>query len=917
MTMVRGGRVHVLRLGLIVAIGIVFLGLQQAGVLAFGNGASGYSGDPATNGGATCTSCHSGGTDPVVSISGPATVDVGTTHTYTLTVTGAQSGSNPRGGLDVSVDSGALATIGGAGTSLTSGEIIHSSAKAFSGAGSISWDFQWTAPAGSGIATMYGAGLSGDGSGTGNDGTGTAQLAITVQEPVVNQAPQADAGGPYSGEITEFILFDASGSSDSDGSIVLYEWDFDGDLAYDASLPGPTLWHSYPTAGIYNVTVRVTDNQGATSTEGTQATVGAVENQPPTAAAGGPYSGTAGYPVQFDGGSSSDPESGILTFSWDFGDGSAVGSGVDPVHTYASAGTYTVTMTATDPGLESDLDTAAATVAANQAPTASAGGPYSAASGSPVAFSGSGSDPEGGTLTYSWDFGDGTPVANGSAPSHTYAAGTYTATLTVTDPAGARATDTAGVTVTGLSGASIYSARCASCHGAGGGGTSAGSSLKTSRLSLSQVKASLSTGSMASFTSGLSGSEINAVSSFTRNLQDPTATTTTLPANAGGSEIYAAECAGCHGASGQGGPGGSLQTSTFSLAQTLTIVRSGGGGMPGYNSKLTSSQIDAVSQHSMSLQDSSATTTTLPTNAGGAEVYAAECAGCHGAGGEGGVGPSLLTSTMSLADITAVTAAGLGSMPGYADSLTAEQIAAVSDFSLTLQGSDGSTPTPPSAGAALYATHCSACHGDTGQGAIGPALVDSELSLEEFVEITRIGAGAMHGFDETLTAEEIETIGSYMFALGQAGSLGDALGELTDPAQIYRIGCAACHGANGLGGIGSAIAQTQLALPELIAVISDGTEGMPGFGASLDADQLGALAEFVAGLSEGGSTATTTTLADGPTASPPSDSNSAAGLLVLVFGVLGGVTGGLILWRRRTQRKLLPEEVVGEPEESE
>ncbi len=67
-------------------------------------------------------------------------------------------------------------------------------------------------------------------------------------------------------------------------------------------------------------------------------------------------------------------------------------------------------------------------------PVASAGGPYSGKEGSSIAFNGSGSsDPEGGTLTYDWGFGDGT-AGTGATPSHAYADnGVYDVTLITTD----------------------------------------------------------------------------------------------------------------------------------------------------------------------------------------------------------------------------------------------------------------------------------------------------------------------------------------------------------------------------------------------------------------------------------------------------------------------------------------------------
>lgn len=84
-----------------------------------------------------------------------------------------------------------------------------------------------------------------------------------------NQAPQADAGGPYSGKSTQGIAFDGSASSDPDGTINDYAWTF-GDGAVGAGIR-PT--HVYSNAGTYTVTLTVTDDGGKKATASTTVTV--------------------------------------------------------------------------------------------------------------------------------------------------------------------------------------------------------------------------------------------------------------------------------------------------------------------------------------------------------------------------------------------------------------------------------------------------------------------------------------------------------------------------------------------------------------------------------------------------------------------------------------------------------------------
>jgi PKD repeat protein len=179
---------------------------------------------------------------------------------------------------------------------------------------------------------------------------------------------------------------------------------------------------------------------------------GGPTNQAPVARPGGPYSGTVGSPLSFNGTGSSDPDGSIASYQWAFGDGMSA-SGATPAHSYAVAGSYTVALTVTDNGGLTASATTTATVSsgggANQAPTAVPNGPYSGVAGTPVSFDATGShDPDGTIATYGWDFGDGS-IASGPAPMHSFAApGTFTVTLTVTDNQGAMGSASTTATIT-------------------------------------------------------------------------------------------------------------------------------------------------------------------------------------------------------------------------------------------------------------------------------------------------------------------------------------------------------------------------------------------------------------------------------------------------------------------------------------
>jgi PKD repeat protein len=133
--------------------------------------------------------------------------------------------------------------------------------------------------------------------------------------------------------------YDASSSTDSDGSIANYSWDFGDGTTFESV--AATASHLYTAEGSYQVSLTVTDNLGAINTMTVNETV---VNLPPTADFSISCSNGS---CSFDASGSGDLDGDITSYAWTFG-GTASADGTSPVHVFTVSGSFDVTLTVTD-----------------------------------------------------------------------------------------------------------------------------------------------------------------------------------------------------------------------------------------------------------------------------------------------------------------------------------------------------------------------------------------------------------------------------------------------------------------------------------------------------------------------------------------------------------------------------------------
>lgn len=270
----------------------------------------------------------------------------------------------------------------------------------------------------------------------------TAILWITVYSPSFSVQARA---APTSGVVPLDVLFNATAS----GGVSPISWRWNcSTTGWLSNAENPS--HTFNQSGSYLVWLEATDSVGDLASTTLWITVSNTNSTLVASANANQTSGPAPLSVQFTG-SASGGSGSYVSYQWSLGDGSE-SNDQDPVHTYENAGVYHVTLNVTDS--RGAYATAALTVTATSGGNPLTVDPYTGGGTTTgpaplnISFF---ANPSGGSGGYTgiWEFGDGTAPQAALDIAHTYqAAGVYTASIYVTDSAGATANATVTITVT-------------------------------------------------------------------------------------------------------------------------------------------------------------------------------------------------------------------------------------------------------------------------------------------------------------------------------------------------------------------------------------------------------------------------------------------------------------------------------------
>jgi hypothetical protein len=179
-----------------------------------------------------------------------------------------------------------------------------------------------------------------------NQGQTTAVWTVTVTN--TNQPPtitgRTPSGDPTVGEGL-MQNFTVTAKDNDPGDSLSYSWKVDGTVQAGETLNKFTWIPNYDDAGQHTVTAIVSDSQSATNQTSWKVTVLNI-NRPPVAVANVDFPNAGiGVDVTFDATGSADPDNDMLTYIWNFGDGSPTLGGKSVQHSYTVPGIYKAEVT--------------------------------------------------------------------------------------------------------------------------------------------------------------------------------------------------------------------------------------------------------------------------------------------------------------------------------------------------------------------------------------------------------------------------------------------------------------------------------------------------------------------------------------------------------------------------------------------
>jgi cytochrome c len=767
--------------------------LLSGHALAISTGIVGQSGNPNTNSGSTCgTVCHTGGVAPTASLTGPTSVEAGSTNTFTLSMSGGQ---NNLGGFNISATGGSLAS-DTAGIGIESGELRHT--QAFNvGNDLIEWTFEFTASASPGNATLYAAVVSANGN---SQMTGDAATAVSLNIEVTaaqrKLPPAAVIGGPFFGQPGESLNFDASGSTDGDGTIARFLWDFGDGSGFEQ---GAAVAHSYANEEIYALTVAVTDNDGLTSAIATTVTISANAGNAQGAALYNQHclachgtAGTGGLAANITG-TTVDAVNGAIINIPAMQSINLTANEVQLIVDFIAAGGGEPPTRPTDgPGLYNMFCSACHGADGR-------GGSETAVTGAPLQMiiagiadipamqnislsleetqliadflvaGGAGSIPINGKglydvfcLTCHGDGGHGGKFfaitgASNEIISEAIANIEWMQPLNLNNTqiqSIANYLGAGGEPPLPLDNKGLYDIFCAVCHGAGGHGgkffavTGAPNVMITDAIANEAWMDSLQ----------LTTTQTQQIADYLSAGGEP-------PLPDDGAGLYTVFCEICHGPSGQGGKHQAVTGAANEMIEEAIAQEPLMGSL-----SVTPTQIQSIANY-LGAGGGQA----LPTSGGG--LYDVFCAVCHGNGGHGGKFLAVTGAPRAMINNAISNEPWMDSL-----SLNATQINSIAGYLL-----DGGGGLLPTSGRDLYQVFCSICHGADGRGGKFKVVTGTSLG---FVNDALNNVNLMSSLQ--LNSTQRQSITTFLASGGGA--------KPTTGSGLYHVFCETCHGPNGTGG---------------------------------------------------------------------------------------------------------------------